>query len=165
MRPVLFELGPLTVNSYGVFVALAFGAAWLVLRHELERRANRGDAAEPLVIAAALGGLVGARVYWYGEHAGDATLGDFLSASGFTWYGGVLGASLAVFVVARRVRIGLPNLLAASAPALALGYAVGRIACQTAGTARTAGRATALGDGLSRGNRAHDGAGAPDSRL
>ncbi len=93
MRPVLFELGPLTVNSYGVFVALAFGAAWLVLRHELERRAKRGDAAGPLVIAAALGGLVGARVYWYGEHAGDATLGDFLSASGFTWYGGVLGAS------------------------------------------------------------------------
>ncbi len=84
MRPVLFELGPLAVNSYGVFVALAFVAAWLVLRHELGRRAGRGEAAGTLALAAALGGLLGARAYWYVEHAGDATLGDAFSPAGFT---------------------------------------------------------------------------------
>ena len=37
MRPVLFELGPPGVDSYGIFIALGFGAAWLGLRHELAR--------------------------------------------------------------------------------------------------------------------------------
>lgn len=143
MRPVLFELGPLQVNSYGVFVALAFVAAWLVLRHELVRRGGSGDVAGSLVVAAAVGGLVGARAYWYVEHAGDARLVDVFSAAGFTWYGGVLGGALAVLLVARRHRLARGHLLAVSAPALALGYAVGRIACQLAGDG-TYGRPTDL---------------------
>lgn len=133
MRPVLFELGPLEVKSYGLFITLAFVAAWLVLRNELGRRAGRAEVAGSLVIAAALGGLVGARVYWFAEHLGEAPLGDLLSASGFTWYGGLLGGALAVLFIARRLGVRVPELLAASAPALALGYAVGRIACQLAG--------------------------------
>lgn len=45
----------------------------------------------------------------------------------------MLGGAVAVLVTARRLGIGLPNVLAAGAPTLALGYAVGRIACQFAG--------------------------------
>ncbi len=133
MRPVLFQLGGFEVKSYGVFVALAFLGAWVVLRRELGRRAGRADAAGPLLVAAAVGGLVGARVYWYIEHADTASAGDVFSAAGFTWYGGVVVGALAVLAVARRLRVRPPDLLAAAAPALALGYALGRIACQFAG--------------------------------
>jgi len=133
MRPVLFELGPLEVRSYGVFIAFAFVAAWLVLRHELMRRADSGRAAGGLILVAALGGFVGARLYWVAEHAGSARVEDVFSAAGFTWYGGVLGGGFAVLIAARRSGVGLPALLGASAPALALGYAVGRVACQFAG--------------------------------
>ena len=104
-----------------------------MLRHELGRRSGRADAAGSLVLAAAVGGLVGARAYWFAEHAGEASLADVLSPAGFTWYGGVLGGALAVVLVSRRLGVRVPDLLAASAPALALGYAVGRIACQLAG--------------------------------
>ena len=133
MRPVLFELGPFEVRSYGVFIALAFAGAWLVLRHELRRRGGRGEVAGALVIVAALGGLVGARLYWFVENASSTHAGDIFSAAGFTWYGGVLGGALAVSLTARRLGIRLPDLLGASAPALALGYAIGRVACQFAG--------------------------------
>lgn len=133
MRPVLFELGPVEVHSYGVFIALAFVGAWLVLRHELARRADRSEAAGTLVLAAAIGGLVGARVYWLAENLDQASLGDLVSAAGFTWYGGALGGALAVLVAAWRLRLRAGDLLAASAPALALGYGLGRIACQFAG--------------------------------
>lgn len=133
MRPILFELGPLEVKAYGTFIALAFVAAWLVLRHELDRRGARRDVAARLAIAAAVGGFVGARAYWLLEHAGEASFADPFAAAGFTWYGGVLGGALAVLLTARRVGVGLPDLLAASAPALALGYALGRVACQFAG--------------------------------
>lgn len=133
MRPVLFELGPLSVHSYGVMWALAALAAWWVVRSELTRRAGRGDAAGSLTIAALLGGVVGARLYWMAEHAGDVRLADSLSGAGFTWYGGVIGGALAMLLVARRVRVSLPALLGAAAPALAIAYAVGRIGCQLAG--------------------------------
>lgn len=133
MRPVLFELGPLEVQSYGVFIALGFLAAWLVMRHELGRSGARAEVAGSLVLAAALGGLVGARAYWFAEHLDEASLADIFSPDGFTWYGGVLGGAVAVLLMARRLGVRLPDLLAASAPALALGYAVGRIACQLAG--------------------------------
>lgn len=133
MRPVLFDFGPLEVRSYGAFIALAFVTAWLVLRHELTRRAHGGHAASGLILAAALGGLVGARLYWLVENADSARVGDVLSAAGFTWYGGMLGGGAAVLLAARRSKVRFPALLGASAPALALGYAVGRIACQFAG--------------------------------
>lgn len=133
MRPVLVELGPFEVHSWGVLAAVAFSFAWLVLKRELDRIAGQGDAAFPLVLAGAVGGIVGARLYWFFEHVGDASLTDSFSGAGFTWYGGVLGGALAVLLVARRRQLPLDALLGASAPALALGYGVGRIACQLAG--------------------------------
>jgi len=133
MRPVLFELGPLELRSYGVFVALAFVAAWLVLRSELERRVGRGREAGALILAAAVGGLAGARLYWFVEHASTAAPGELLSGAGFTWYGGVIGGAAAVLALAWLKRLNADALLGAAAPALALGYGLGRIACQFAG--------------------------------
>lgn len=133
MRPVLIELGPFSVHSWGVMAALAFTAAGLVLRPELQRRGGRGDVAYALTIAAAIGGIVGARAYWLVEHAGSVKLTDSLSGSGFTWYGGVIGASAAMLLVARAKHLDPKVLLGASAPALALGYAIGRVGCQLAG--------------------------------
>ncbi len=112
---------------------LALALAGVVMRSELERLAGRGDAAFPLTVAAGLGGLVGARLYWVAEHAGDGPVLDSFSGAGFTWYGGVLGGAAAVLLVARLRHLPLSALLGASAPALALGYGVGRFGCQLAG--------------------------------
>lgn len=133
MRPVLFGLGPFEVHSWGVLAAVAFGFAWLVLRRELDRLTGKGDVAFALVLAGAVGGIVGARLYWFVEHLGDASLTDSFSGAGFTWYGGVLGGAAAVLLVARRRRVPVDVLLGSASPALALGYALGRIGCQLAG--------------------------------
>ena len=133
MRPVLVELGPVEVHSWGVMVAVAFAAAWYVLRAELDRLCARGETAFALVLAAALGGLIGARVYWFLEHLDETSLTDSFSGAGFTWYGGVLGGAAALLGVAYARRVPFGSLLGAAAPALALGYGVGRIACQLAG--------------------------------
>jgi phosphatidylglycerol---prolipoprotein diacylglyceryl transferase len=133
VRPILFELGPVEVHSWGVMAAVAFAAAWFILRRELDRLSGRGEVAFPLVFAAAIGGIVGSRVYWLFEHLGDTSLTDSFSGAGFTWYGGLLGGAFAVVLVARRRGLPLDVLLGAAAPALALGYALGRVACQLAG--------------------------------
>ena len=133
MRPLLIEIGPLELRSWGVLVALAFLAAWLVLRSELARRLGRGDAAYPIALAAGVGGMVGARLYWLAEHIGEVGVLDSFSGAGFTWYGGALGGAVGAFAAARYQRVPTVALLGGAAPALALGYAVGRIACQLAG--------------------------------
>jgi phosphatidylglycerol:prolipoprotein diacylglycerol transferase len=133
MRPVLFDFGPVEVHSWGVMVAVAFAVAWYVLKVELERLAGRGDAAFAVALAGAVGGIVGSRVYWFFEHLGDVSLVDSFSGAGFTWYGGVLGGAAAALLTARFKGVRITPLLGAAAPGLALGYAVGRIACQLAG--------------------------------
>jgi phosphatidylglycerol---prolipoprotein diacylglyceryl transferase len=133
MRPILYHVGGVAVHSWGVAAAFAIAAAGYAVRSELQRRAGRGDAAFAITLAAALGGIIGARVYWFFEHLGDASLTDSFSGAGFTWYGGVIGGAAAVLLVARHKRIAIAPLLGACAPALALGYGLGRIACQLAG--------------------------------
>ena len=134
MRPVLIELGPLQVNSWGVMAALAFLTAAVLAGAELQRRGHSRSDAGPLTIAGAIGGLIGAKLYFLVEHPDRiADAGALLSGDGFTWYGGVLGGSAAVLVVARRRGLTAAVTAASLVPALALGYAIGRIGCQLAG--------------------------------
>src|SRR3954447_10706389 len=89
-----------------------------------------------MVFAAVVGGLVGSRGYYlvqnYDDVKGDL-LGNILSGSGLVWYGGAIGGALAVCLWAwRRGFLGLA-LLDVCAPALAIGYAIGRIGCQVSG--------------------------------
>jgi len=131
--PVLFHFGPLAVHSYGIFMALAFASAWWVLAWELDRRVGTGDSARALILSAAVGGFVGARLYFLAEHLGEVSAFGSVSGAGFTWYGGVLGGAAAVLLAARARGLGVRDLLGACALALALGYGMGRIACQFAG--------------------------------
>jgi phosphatidylglycerol---prolipoprotein diacylglyceryl transferase len=132
MLPVLFEIGGFAVTSFGVFIALCFLAgAWLAAR-ELRRKGHDGDHAWDLAVYAAVGGIVGAKIYYLFLHF-PQTLADpsgaIFSRSGLVWYGGLLGGSLAVLWRIHRLKLPVPTYADALAPALALGYAIGRIGC------------------------------------
>ena len=134
--PIIFQIGPFTVYSFGALVAAAALTAGWVLRLELKRYRYNPELAPNMVVAAAIAGLIGARLFFIAENW-DAFLRtplDFiLTGAGFTWYGGMVGGALAVTWIVRRHSI--PWLRAAdiSAPALALAYGIGRIGCQIAG--------------------------------
>jgi phosphatidylglycerol:prolipoprotein diacylglycerol transferase len=136
MYPILFQFGPVTLYSFGAFMALAaLSAAWAV-HVELKRRGYNPELASTMVFAAAIGGLLGARILFILEEWNHFVLspGDFIfTGAGFTWYGGFLGGVLGVTWVVRKNKI--PWLIAAdiAAPALAIGYGVGRLGCHVAG--------------------------------
>lgn len=136
MYPILFQFGPITIYSFGAFMALAaLMAAWVV-HAELKRRGYNSELASSFVFAAALGGLVGARLLFVVEEWNSflaAPLNYIFTGAGFTWYGGLLGGTVAVSWVAKKNKI--PWLAAAdiAAPALAIAYGVGRIGCHVAG--------------------------------
>jgi phosphatidylglycerol:prolipoprotein diacylglycerol transferase len=123
----LFHIGSFSISPFGLMLVCAFLASYFQLRWGL-RKLGIGDEedASALVFAAGLGGIVGAKVYYALLNRDWHVLFD---RSGLVWYGGfILGAASVLFVIRRR-RLPAWPLFDAAVPALALGYAVGRIGC------------------------------------
>ncbi len=136
MIPVLFHLGPLTVYSFGLMMALGFLAADYVIRLECIRRGYDPEYSSSIVIAAAVMGLVGSRLYAILDDL-PTYLADpktmIFSGSGFVFYGGMIGGIFGAYLVSRWYRIGFGATMDMCAPALAIGQAIGRMGCQLAG--------------------------------
>ena len=136
MIPVLFHLGPLTVYSFGLMMALGFLAADYVIRLECVRRGFDPEYSSSIVIAAAVAGLIGSRIYAILDDL-PTYLADpksmIFSGSGFVFYGGMIGGLLGAYLVSRWYRIGFGVTMDMCGPALAIGQAIGRMGCQLAG--------------------------------
>jgi len=135
MHPQI-EIGPVTLQSFGIMFVLAFLAAGLLIWKRLGEIGKPPDWAYEMGFAALFGGVVGSRVYFivqnYDQVKGDL-VGNLFGGTGLVWYGGAIGGALAVLAWARyRDFLGLA-LLDLAAPALALGYAIGRCGCQLSG--------------------------------
>ncbi len=126
------DLGPLTIQTFGLMFALAFVAAGWLVAIRLRELGKDVDWSYEVVLAAAAGGLIGSKL-WYAVEQGDWSLDQLFSGGGLVWYGGLLGGAVAVGLYARYRDMLNLQLLDIMAPALALGYAVGRIGCQLSG--------------------------------
>jgi phosphatidylglycerol:prolipoprotein diacylglycerol transferase len=130
------HLGPLTLQTFGLMFALAFLAAGALIAKRLKEIGKPVDWAYEMGFAALIGGVVGSRLYFVVQNydsVKDDLLGNLFGGSGLVWYGGAIGGALAVFLWAWYrdfLRLALFDL---AAPALALGYAIGRCGCQLSG--------------------------------
>jgi phosphatidylglycerol:prolipoprotein diacylglycerol transferase len=142
---------PLPLATFGLFVALAMLAAGECLRRELRRlyaagrigAARKGgidvppqDVVTDLLVFVLVAGIAGARLFHILEHTAQFMadpLGMIFSRSGLSIFGGLIFGVLAGLVCVRRWRLPVRPLLDAVAPAMMLGYAIGRIGCQVSG--------------------------------
>jgi phosphatidylglycerol:prolipoprotein diacylglycerol transferase len=129
MRPVLFQIGNFKLYSFGLMAALALIVPGLtIVRPLIKRRGVSADFAYEIIVAAGLGGFIGARIYYLIENWAVVSA-DFWHVAfggiGFTWYGGL------AWTLIRRIPLDI--VANAVAPAVAMGYAIGRIGCQLAG--------------------------------
>jgi phosphatidylglycerol:prolipoprotein diacylglycerol transferase len=136
VHPIIISIGPVTIYSFGVMLAIAFLVAGNVVERELGRKGLDPALASSFMLWAAVGGLVGSRVLsfvddWRGFLADP--LAFVFTGAGFVFYGGLIGgfATVTLFIYRR----GLPWLVVTDciAPALAVGQAIGRIGCLLAG--------------------------------
>ncbi|MCY3744156.1 MAG: prolipoprotein diacylglyceryl transferase [Candidatus Poribacteria bacterium] len=132
MYPTIYDFGPFGIHSYGLMLATAFITSTFVIQHELKRRGFVSELAGTIVVAAAMGGVIGAKIY-AALLDGRITLAEIFSTSGLVWYGGFLGGCLGVLIVV--VRSPNPTLptIDIIGPTLLLGYGIGRIGCLLAG--------------------------------
>jgi prolipoprotein diacylglyceryl transferase len=94
------------------------------------------DRVGEITIIALIFGLLGAKLFDIFENWGDFLKDPssfIFSPAGLTFYGGLICAAIAIWVYARKHKIGFWHLNDAAAPALMLAYAVGRIGCQVSG--------------------------------
>jgi prolipoprotein diacylglyceryltransferase len=94
------------------------------------------DRVGDIVVLAMIFGILGAKLFDNLENF-DAFIADpighLFSASGLTFYGGLIVAAIAICIYAYRKGIAISHLTDAAAPALMLAYALGRIGCQVSG--------------------------------
>ena len=134
--PVLFKIGPIKVYSYGLIIGAAFLIANHVASEEFRRKGLGTNYANQVTILAIVLGLAGSRILYLIEDWGDFLkdpLGMAFSAGGLTWYGGFILAGLAIIWTAKRKGFKIFDVADALAPALILGYGVGRLGCHFSG--------------------------------
>jgi phosphatidylglycerol:prolipoprotein diacylglycerol transferase len=135
MQPEI-DIGPLTLQTFGICFALAFVASGAVAWRRLQEMGKPGDWAYEMVFAALVGGIVGARLDFVIENYDDVKddlLGNIFSGTGLVWYGGAIGGAIAVALWAWYRGMLSFALFDLAAVPLAVGYAIGRIGCQISG--------------------------------
>ncbi len=94
------------------------------------------DRVGEITIIALVFGLIGAKLFDIFENWSDflkEPSSFIFSPAGLTFYGGLICAALAIWLYAKKHKIGFWHLNDAAAAGLMLAYAIGRIGCQVAG--------------------------------
>ena len=135
MLPEL-DLGPLTLQTFGICFALGFLASGALVARRLRELGKPVDWAYEIVFASLIGGLVGSRIDYIVQNydsVSDDLAGALFSGSGLVWFGGAVGGAIGVLIWARWRGFLEARMFDLNAPALALGYAIGRVGCQLSG--------------------------------
>ena len=126
MFPTLIQIGSFEITTFGLMMFLPFVVAGWILSRQFRRYGLGDDAASSMVMAAAIGGIIGAKIY-YAILFRDWHL--LFTRAGLVWYGGLIGGVIACALYLRVQRIDFLTAADAGAPALAIGYSLGRIGC------------------------------------
>jgi phosphatidylglycerol---prolipoprotein diacylglyceryl transferase len=122
--PFILRLGPVEITGYGIMMMVGFLMGGWLITLELRRRGLYEEYAADITVAAVVGGIVGAKL-WYWVLNG----GSLFSRGGLVWYGGFIGGAVAVILNGWRLKVPIRWTLHLTAPALAAAYALGRIGC------------------------------------
>jgi len=138
MYPEIFHIGSFPINTYGVFLAIAFLCGILVTVKLAERDGLPRQKIYDLSLWMLLAGLIGSKILMlftepeYRENPMQLVSLDFLRSGG-VWYGGLLGGVLVGYLLMKRYQLPWWKTADAFAPGLAVGNFFGRQGCFAAG--------------------------------
>ena len=135
MHPIALTLGALTIRWYGVMIALSIAISVIFVYRDSKRQGLDTDAVLDVVIAAVIGGILGARVgwiatspsvLWYVAHPLRILA---IWEGGLSYFGGILGGVIAADWMIRRRQLRFWQIADIVAPLLALSFGIGKIGC------------------------------------
>lgn len=128
-----FNIGPLTLHTWGLFAGLAFAVALFIALKEAKRKNINEDRILDLAILIIIGGVVGARGAYVLENWDyfSQNSGEILSLKegGLMFLGGALAVVLFVGIYIKRKKFNGWNIIDALVPSFAIGEFIGRIGC------------------------------------
>ena len=133
MYPVFFRILGLTIRWYGMLMATGFLAGLTLVGILARRRGRSFSFASDLLFWVMISGILGARIVhvlanWKVYSAEPLEILR-INQGGLVYYGGFLGAGVALWIVARIQHMHVWDLTDLVVPALPLGHALGRIGC------------------------------------
>lgn len=135
MFPYLPEIFGIKIPTYGLMTALAYG---LAIYYCVKNRKYLGVSKEVLadiLFYIILGALIGGKIFYIFFNWDSFCASTLIEKIrfGFVFYGGFIGAIIALLLCVKNKGITLIKAMDFFAPALALGHAIGRIGCFLAG--------------------------------
>lgn len=138
MYPELFRIGSFPINTYGVFLAIAFLSAILIAVKLAARDGLPREKIYDLSLWMLLASLIGSKVLMlftepeYRDNPMQLVSLDFLRSGG-VFYGGLIGAVLMGYFLMKRYKLPWWKTADACAPGIAIGNFFGRQGCFAAG--------------------------------
>jgi phosphatidylglycerol---prolipoprotein diacylglyceryl transferase len=130
--PEIIRIGDFVITSFGVMMFVSFITAAYFVGRQLQRYGMPKEYAWDMLAWCAVGGILGAKLYYLALHwqalVADP-MGELLSRGGLVWYGGLIGGVAAYYLQVRARKLPVATMYDATAPALAVAYAVGRLGC------------------------------------
>jgi len=137
MHPILFKIGPVTLYSYGALVATGFIVALLVALNQAKKQNISKENILDIGFYILISAIVGSRLLFVlmdYEHYLKNPLDIFkIWEGGLVYYGGLLFAIPAVIIYCRKKVLSLWGIADIFAPSIAIGHAIGRLGCFSAG--------------------------------
>lgn len=131
----LLSIGPITIHTYGLMVALGVLAALFTGEAGAKKRNMDADALYPMTFLCVVLGFCAAKVLfciveWKNFIQNPLNM---LSSSGFVVYGGILGGVLTAYAYCKIKKLSFVDYFDLMMPSVALAQAFGRLGCFFAG--------------------------------
>lgn len=132
----LFSIGPISVHSYGVMIAIGFIAALLVGDYRAKKKGLDDDLVWSIFICSIVGGIGGAKLLYYIIDIKNIINNPSILLNvqnGFVVYGGIIGGVLLSWFYVHRKKTPFIPYLDLLIPSVSIGQGFGRIGCFLAG--------------------------------
>ncbi|KAB2332746.1 prolipoprotein diacylglyceryl transferase [Bacillus mesophilum] len=130
LNRVAFEIGPLTVNWYGLIIGIGIALALVIAMRESDRRGLDKEIFADLMLWAIPIAIISARIYYvifqwdyYSQNPGDIIK---IWNGGIAIHGALIGAVITAYIFTRIKKVSFWKIADIAAPSIILGQAIGR---------------------------------------
>ena len=139
MFPKVLDLGPITIHTYGLMLAAAFIAGIWITSRNARKEGIHPDSIWNMGLVVIFSALVGAKIlllfsdyHYYSQNFREIFSLSTLRSAG-VYYGGLLLALISAIWYLRKKQLPAWTIADLAAPGIALGQALGRLGCLSAG--------------------------------
>ena len=135
MRMELFSIGPFTIYSYGLMIAVGILVCIAMGMYRAKKRGMSDDAVLTIAIIGVLSGFIGAKLLYviveFDQFIEDPM--SVMGGEGFVVYGGIIVGVLSAVIYCRQKKLVFLEYFDLLAPSIAVAQGFGRIGCFLAG--------------------------------